>query len=44
MINHLFHICGKNNQLIKITYFLLIIFVDMSDKKKMLLLKWEDKD
>ena len=37
MLNLLFHICGKNDQTNKINIFLLIIFVKMSDKKKMLL-------
>ena len=37
MLNLLFHICGKNDQTNKIKFFLLIIFVKMSDKKKMLL-------
>ena len=39
MLNLLFHICDKNDQLNKIKIFLLIIFVEMSDKKKMLLLE-----
>ena len=39
MLNLLFHICGKNDQLTKIKIFLLTIFVEMSDKKKMLLLE-----
>ena len=39
MLNLLFHICGKNDQLNKIKICLLIIFVKMSDKKKMLLLE-----
>jgi len=37
MLNLLFHICEKNDQLNRIKIFLLIIFVEMSDKKKMLL-------
>ena len=37
MLNLLFHICRKNDQTNKIKIFLLIIFVKMSDKKKMLL-------
>ena len=39
MLNLLFHICGKNDQLDKIKIFLLLIFVEMSDEKAMLLLK-----
>jgi len=39
MLNILFHICSKNDQLKKINTFLLVIFVEMSDKKKMLLLE-----
>ena len=39
MLNLLFHICDKNDQLNKIKIFLLIMFVEMSDKKKMLLLE-----
>ena len=39
MLNLLYHICGKNDQLNKISFFLLIIFVEMSGKKKMLLLE-----
>jgi len=37
MLNILFHIFSKNDQLNKIKIFLLVIFVEMSDKKKMLL-------
>ena len=37
MLNLLFHICGKNDQLNKIEEFLLVIFVEMGDKKKVLL-------
>jgi len=33
----LFHIFSKKDQLNKISTFLLVIFVEMSDKKKMLL-------
>ena len=36
MLNLLFYICGKNDQLNKMKSFLLIIFVEMRDKKKML--------
>jgi hypothetical protein len=39
MLNILFHICSRNDQLNKINIFLLVIFVEMSDKKKMLLLE-----
>ena len=39
MLNLLFHTCGKNDQLNKIKFFLLIILVEMSDKKKLLLLE-----
>jgi len=39
MLNILFHIFCKNDQLNKINVFLLVIFVEMSDKKKMLLPK-----
>jgi len=38
MLNLLFHICDKNDQLNRIKNFLLMTFVEMSDKKKMLLL------
>jgi len=34
MLNILFHIFSKNDQLNKINIFLLVIFVEMSDKKK----------
>jgi hypothetical protein len=44
MLNILFHICSRNDQLNKINTFLLMIFVEMSDKKKMLLPEQEDKD
>ena len=44
MLNFLFHIFGKNDQLKKIKNFLLLIFVKMGDKKEMLLLEKEDKD
>jgi len=37
MLNILFHIFSKKDQLNKINIFLLMIFVEMSDKKKMLL-------
>jgi len=37
MLNILFHIFNKNDQLNKINIFLLVIFVEMSNKKKMLL-------
>jgi len=37
MLNLLFHICDENDQLNRIKIFLLMIFVEMSDKKKMLL-------
>ena len=37
MLNFLFHIFGKNDQLKKIENFLLMIFVEMSDKIKILL-------
>jgi len=37
MLDLLFHICDKNEQLNRIKIFLLMIFVEMSDKKKMLL-------
>jgi len=37
MLNILFHIFSKNDQLNKISIFLLMIFVEMGDKKKMLL-------
>jgi len=37
MLNILFHIFNKNDQLNKINIFLLMIFVEMSNKKKMLL-------
>ena len=43
MLIFLFHIFDKNDQLNKIVFFLLIIFVEMRDKKKILLLEWEDK-
>jgi len=33
MLNILFHIFSKNDQLNKINTFLLVIFVEMSDKK-----------
>ena len=39
MLNLLSHICSKNDQLTKIEIFLLIIFAEMSDKKKILLLE-----
>ena len=39
MLNHLFHTCSKNDQFNKIKTFLLMIFVEMSDKNKMLLLQ-----
>jgi len=39
MLNILFHIPSKNDQLNKINIFLLVIFVEMSNKKKMLLLE-----
>jgi len=39
MLNILFHIFNKNDQLNKINIFLLVIFVEMSNKKKMLLLE-----
>jgi len=35
MLNILFPICSKDDQLNKINTFLLVIFVEMSDKKKM---------
>jgi len=44
MLNLLFHICDKNDQLNRIKIFLLMIFVEMSDKKKILLPGYEDKD
>jgi len=44
MLNILFHIFSKNDQLNKISVFLLMVFVEMSDKKKMLLPEEEDKD
>ena len=37
------HIFGKNHQLNKIKNFLLMIFVEMSDKIKILLAEQEDK-
>jgi len=37
MLNLLFHICDKIDQLNRIKIFLLMIFVEMSGKKKMLL-------
>ena len=37
MLNFLFHIFGKNDQANKIKIFLLMIFVEMSDKIKILL-------
>jgi len=37
MLNILFHIFSKKDQLNKFSIFLLVIFVEMSDKKKMLL-------
>jgi len=37
MLNILLHIFSKKDQLNKISIFLLMIFVEMSDKKKMLL-------
>jgi len=37
MLNVVFHIFSKNDQLNKISIFLLVVFVEMSDKKKMLL-------
>jgi hypothetical protein len=37
MLNILFHICSRNDQLNKINTFLFVIFVEMSDKNKMLL-------
>ena len=39
MLNLLFHISSKNDQLTKIKTFLLVIFVKIRDKKKMLLPK-----
>jgi len=39
MLNILFHIFSKNDQLNKLNTFLLMIFVEMSDKKKMFLLE-----
>jgi len=39
MLNILFHIPSKNDQLNKINIFLLVICVEMSNKKKMLLLE-----
>jgi hypothetical protein len=44
MLNIWFHICIKNDQLNKIKIFLLVTFVEMSDKKKMWLPEQEDKD
>ena len=37
MLNFLFHIFGENDQLNKIKNYLLMIFVEMSDKVKILL-------
>jgi len=39
MLNILSHIFNKNDQLNKINIFLLVTFVEMSNKKKMLLPK-----
>ena len=39
MLNHLFHICSKKDQLNKIKTFLLMIFAEMGDKNNMLLLE-----
>jgi len=39
MLNILFHIPSKNDQLNKINIFLHVIFVEMSNKKKILLLE-----
>ena len=39
MLNILFHIYGKNDQINKFKSFLLMIFVKISDKKKMFLLE-----
>ena len=39
MLNLFFHICDKNDELDKIQSLLLMIFVKMSDKNKLLLLK-----
>ena len=39
MLNFLLHIFGKNDQLNEIKHFLLMIFVEMSDKIKILLLE-----
>jgi len=36
MLYILFHIFSKNDQLNKFSIFLLVVFVEMSDKKKML--------
>jgi hypothetical protein len=44
MLNICFHIHIKNDHLNIIKSFLLVIFVAMSDKNKMLLLEYEDKD
>jgi hypothetical protein len=34
MLNILFHICSRNDQLNKINTFLLVIFAEMSDNKE----------
>ena len=39
MLNHLFHIWSKNDQLDKIKILLLMIFAETSDKIKMLMLR-----
>ena len=38
MLNILFHICGKNDEINEIKSFLLLTFVELSDKNKMWLL------